>query len=839
MRTPSPRSSSASKHRASAASPVPRSLRGAGEAVLFALVTLAPWPFASNDPPFESALAAGVLLLVALWAAHAVATGRFALRPDVVTVSLSGIALWSAVQLVPLPESVVGVLSPARLEWHRTLVPDTSELLPGEVGATRPTALALSVDPAATRTFLARVLAVLLVYAAARNWLATPAGFRRLAWALTANGVALAVLALGQFFSSAPNVLFWSVRCEGAVFGPFVCRNHYPDYAAVCLGLAVGLMLHRERGRTRGGVPAGLLTPRNVGLAAAVGLMAASIAFSLSRGGILAVVAAGAGALLLSRPWRGRRGRRGNPAALAGAVLVAGGVFAWFGTVRIEQRLATFGSAETADSRTDLWRDAVDLVPRFWTSGTGGGTFVWAEPLVRTGRPTAAVESAHNEYLEAAVEGGVVRFGLTLLLAAGVAVAVARGFARKRERSAGPLILGAWFGLAAVALHAVAEFAVHMPAVALLAATVAGFAMAASDCDFERPPPAARERGWWTVGAGLAVAGLALFVALDARARERVHRLKLAADVTYRDTDSPDRLARRARYLDARVALRPDDPAVLFDAAQGQIDAAVEATLAGAPPGTEPPDRFPAEVVSRHIVPALRFLRAARAVTPIAPKPHTRLALLAEHFERSEPASVHFDRAKRLLPADADLWFTSGKAALRRGDRTSAWADWQKSLALSPRHLGAILLAAQEVLSGGEMREHVLPDEPVILLAATDLLYPDRTARAERQPFLEAVAACGDRSGATGAQLGAVARAHAELDHTEDALRAWQRAVAAAPDEFGIRDGYSRWLEQQERYEDAVPQLEWLRSRTQNGAIQDRLDAARHGLELKRVIEAN
>src|SRR5436853_95849 len=91
------------------AQPLPDRAGAAGEAVLLALALLSPWPFGSVEPPYELALSAGVLLLAALWAAHAALTGRFRFRPDVVSVCLGGLALWSAVQLVPLPEAVVGV----------------------------------------------------------------------------------------------------------------------------------------------------------------------------------------------------------------------------------------------------------------------------------------------------------------------------------------------------------------------------------------------------------------------------------------------------------------------------------------------------------------------------------------------------------------------------------------------------------------------------------------------------------------------------------------------------------------------------------------------------------
>ena len=73
--------------------PAERFVRTTGEAVLIALVVLAPWFFACAEPPFEFALSVGVLLLISLWAAYAALSGQFTLRFDVVTVGLLGITL--------------------------------------------------------------------------------------------------------------------------------------------------------------------------------------------------------------------------------------------------------------------------------------------------------------------------------------------------------------------------------------------------------------------------------------------------------------------------------------------------------------------------------------------------------------------------------------------------------------------------------------------------------------------------------------------------------------------------------------------------------------------------
>jgi O-antigen ligase/tetratricopeptide (TPR) repeat protein len=844
--------------------PAARWTRAAGEAVLLALALLSPWAFGSAEPTYEFLLTAGVLLLAALWAAHAALSGAFHFRPDFVSACLGGLALWSMLQLVPLPAWFVGVVSPAWAEWHRTLLPEQLEVLPGEAGPVpRSGWLPLTVEPSATQTFLARVLGALVVYAAARNWLASRASFVRLGWAATANGVALAVFALGHLMSAPRGTVYWTIPVDGSgAFGPFINRNHYPDYVALCAGLGLGLLLPRRSTSRPPELRDWLLAPQGLLLAGAIALMLSSVPFSLSRGGMLAVLAAVAGTWLLARA--GGRGR-GGLAVLVVVGVVGLALAAWFGTGAVEKRLGTLVSGEAAESRLPLWRDALRLVPGTWLTGTGGGTFASVEPTVRThGGVRTRNAYAHNEYLEALVEGGVVRIGLTAALAVGVLVVVGRGHLRRRDRTVGPWLLGCWFGLAVVAAHAVGEFAVHIPAVAVMTAVVAGFAVALTDPEFA--PPGKREgekrrRGEEepkTVASltpspphaltpsvlSLLVAGAALFAALGARDRDRAERLRVDALRAYWDPERDDNLAARAAFLDRRAAVRPGDPQALTDAAAAHIDLAVLATwtpgagLAGGAAGySAAPDRIPPAVAERHLYTGLRYLREARAANPLTPRAHARLGVYAEYFRSSEPAAVHFARAKRLLPVDPDIWFYSGREALARGDEAAAWADWRQSLAQSSRHLGSILQAARDKLSADEIRTKLLPGDPAVLLAAANTLYPDPAAQAaERRPFLEAIAAA-DRPDLPIERLMIVADALAWLGRPDEAAAVWRRAADAEPDRRDVRDRYAGFLEAEERYEEAVEQLEWLRrEQPRNEAYRDRLDAARHGLKLRQEI---
>ena len=105
---------------------------------------------------------------------------------------------------------------------------------------------------------------MILLFAVVRNNVASPASFRRLSLALVINGSLMSVFALVQFFTSAHNTVYWTYQTQGAVFGPFICRTHFPFYVNVCIGAGIGLLVGRtirrnSRDATRRKVLAGFM----------------------------------------------------------------------------------------------------------------------------------------------------------------------------------------------------------------------------------------------------------------------------------------------------------------------------------------------------------------------------------------------------------------------------------------------------------------------------------------------------------------------------------------------------------------------------------------------------
>lgn len=826
------------------------------------LATISAWPFGCAGTGWEYIAAVTVAVLAGLWAAHAIVTRRFRFRPDLVSGCLAGFILLSVFQLVPLPVGLVRLIAPARAELHTSLVPAQMERLPGEPSAvSRSNFIPLSVDPFATRTFAAKVLAVFVVYAAARNWLANRAAFRRLAWVALANGVALATLALAQFFSSARHLMYWTFDNGVVGYGPFVCRNHFPDFLAPCVGLAVGLMLTRDEKREKERkklqetspdptvldqvidlvtAPVVLLEqPKVLATALAVGFMLVSIPFSLSRGGLLAMMGAIIFTWVLAR-WRNSTagGATGWALTLATAVVLA--VLLWKGTTPIQERFESTFSDRNADDRTPLWKAGAKQWLGFWLAGSGSGTFQWVEPLGRTTEsPGVVYDHAHNEFLEAVVEGGLIRFGLTIVLVGGVLWGVARGYRKLRERSTGGLLLGAWFGLAMLALHAVTDFAIHVPAIALLTAVVAGYAYGiATDTDYStqrrrkdspRPIPSQSKEdnsvAPWLFPALLTIT--AVFAAVDARARYRTERLLVAAQ-RVEVSDSAERFEKRIDYLTQRTRVSPTSSTVWYELAQAHSDAAAAARTS---------DGFPTETVERHILPALRALRTARNLCPLEPRIHARLGVYASFFAESEPPLTHLERAKRLLPSDGDIWFACGAAALRGGDVAAATTNWRRALELNPATLKAIVRSAAG-FPPEQLRDTVLPDDPAVMVAAADELFPGRARTGdERHPFLARALAAVERRNLTLGELNAVAAAGDELDQPTEVKRMWDRAVKENPDDQPIRTAAAGWYERQEFYPEAVAELEWLvRQAADSRDLSDRLRAARHGAKLQQIL---
>ena len=565
------------------------------EATVLSLACLSPWVYGAVHPGFEFLLLAGVALLGALWAARMFVEG-LTWQKCPVALCLMGLFLLGVWQLTPLGKPLLDTLAPATGKLYGQMLPSEAEDLPGAVQPSSvPTRLTLSLYPYATQLFLVRLLAIFLVFAVVRNNLATPAVFRRLSVAVVINGTLLAFFALVQFFSSTPNMVYWTYPSLGSVFGPFINKNHFPYYVNCSIGLGFGLLWSRrwsllnqgteEPAEARANLGRSRRPPRPstaaskpdwvsswlsilqdpVSLWICAGLASWSAAWRFRfRGGMLGLVGAFCCCLLLKIL---------QDKSLARAIgtvtcLVLGaGLASWIGMARIEARLSTLWGGTAIEGRWPMWVEAASIVKDFPIWGTGYGAYEVVNPIYRAPGSYVGVnvDHAHNEYLEVLVEGGVPAL-LLVLLAVGCICWLGWRAVRYRSRPTAGLALGGLFALIAVLIHNVGEFGLHIPAnmllITVISAHLCGLGSRAQPSERAEFPNNSADAHAIRFGrlpsamAALGALGLAAVVCLAGWRGHQIESLRQAAFRTGKTRDAA-KLLQKIALLESACRLAP------------------------------------------------------------------------------------------------------------------------------------------------------------------------------------------------------------------------------------------------------------------------------------------
>jgi O-antigen ligase len=85
--------------------------------------------------------------------------------------------------------------------------------------------------------------------------------------------------------------------------------------------------------------------------------------------------------------------------------------------------------------------------------------------------------AAHNDYLQLAVEGGVLVVGPALLLLLAIGRSIVRGLRAPQEDMTWWIRMGAVAGICGLAVQEISEFSLQIPGVALLFATCLAMAV--------------------------------------------------------------------------------------------------------------------------------------------------------------------------------------------------------------------------------------------------------------------------------------------------------------------------------------------------------------------------
>lgn len=436
-------------------------------------LALAPLPFASNRPWSWSLLSMIVGLLMLTWAAAAwhnrelVAVSARRLWP--LLLMFTAIVSWFVLQASPwTPE-----------QWHHPAWAATAQALGQPVGG------AISIDPALTLTALMRLLSYGGVFWLALQFGRVDAYAWKIVWFIAFTGFLYSIYGLVIEFGNF-NMVLWYERWAYAdsLTSSFINRNSFATYAGLTLLVSMGLTFDEFRR----GAASDMMTLSGFrwlieqlsGRLGLLLLMTSTIGSALlltgSRGGMISFTV---GLVVLSLGFIISPGSRPTAGVIiiAACALLVTGVMALSGEVV----LARFDSTTVdAAGRMTLYRAVFDAILAEPWIGVGYGTFEVSFPMVRdaTIDTPFLLDKAHNSYLEFAFEAGVPAFALMMGLLGGLVALCLHGIWKRRGNRLFPCV-----GVAAAALtasHALVDFSIQIPAVAVVFAALLGVASAQS-----------------------------------------------------------------------------------------------------------------------------------------------------------------------------------------------------------------------------------------------------------------------------------------------------------------------------------------------------------------------
>jgi O-antigen ligase len=374
-------------------------------------------------------------------------------------------------------------VSQARLEWVAPAITESLTALDVRFAASTSASHGLSIDPGQTLRGLAFLVFGTLWIISCAAILRREQAPRTLVRNLVCLGSLLALIGLAQQATFNGKLLwFWEPMFSARnSFGPLVNRNHFAGWMLLVTALAVGWMCGLLTNRDK--TPAKNWRGRIIGLdsmaasrtlltIAAIVLMVCSILWTMSRSGIAAT---GVAMTILTCALAYRSRGRFRATVVVGLVLFAvSGLVAWRGA---DTLVDWYGNTSTLEWRVELWNDTLPALRDFWKTGSGFNTYGTVMLLYPRTDQTVFPQEAHSDYLQLAVEGGLLVGIPVLLLIAALAKEALRRLRQPQDEMTWWIRMGAVAGICGMAVQELTEFSLQIPGVALMFATCVAIAI--------------------------------------------------------------------------------------------------------------------------------------------------------------------------------------------------------------------------------------------------------------------------------------------------------------------------------------------------------------------------
>ena len=403
--------------------------------LLVAALVGAPWAFGAVVPWARMALGLVACLAVFLWAVGSVQQGAL------------------------------------KLVWSPLYIPLAMFLILGlaQYGAR------LTLDKSETRQALVLLAADMAFFFLAVQLFAAYGSVTLRAFGLTVLVLAgsLGLFAILQFVSGARQIYGLLDTPGNMLYGPYVNHNHFAGLIEMLIPVAV-LYIAGRQGRFSFGAWALLVSGATIAVA--------SLLLSGSRGGLLALAAEIVIAATALLAWGARTTERRRLAMAAATAILAGVMlFSWVDPGWVATRLGSVAYAEGpwaewAGFRKSLALDSLRMWRDHPVLGVGLGNFEMAYPRYQSFPSDLWIDYAHNDYVQAVAETGLVGAVLILSALALFLRLAFRGCARSLQSQDDWIRLGAALGCCGLLVHSFLDFNLHIPANAAWFAVLAGIA---------------------------------------------------------------------------------------------------------------------------------------------------------------------------------------------------------------------------------------------------------------------------------------------------------------------------------------------------------------------------
>jgi putative inorganic carbon (HCO3(-)) transporter len=358
-------------------------------------------------------------------------------------------------QILPLPASLIELISPNRLSNHLNL----ASPMPWYY---------LSTDLGQSQISFIKSLGYFCVFLSCLVLIDNEKHIRRLLLVLLLSGTFQAIYGVLEVLSGSGFSLVFDFPINGPATGSFVYKNHFANFLLLCLSAGIGLMVidieinkSQQSRDWRISLISTLLSSKTL-VRLCLAIMVIALVMSRSRMGNVAFFSAIIGVSVFTLLLDRKKSKGLGILIVSMLIIDLFIVSQWFGLDKVQQRLAATSLSQ--EKRDEVVLDSLPIVKNHPIIGTGAGSYYSVFPGYKKSIINSFYDHAHNDYLQMLIEYGVLGFvflGLLVLFSFIKAITALKKNASPISKGTAFACLLAFLGML---IHISVDFPLQAPA---------------------------------------------------------------------------------------------------------------------------------------------------------------------------------------------------------------------------------------------------------------------------------------------------------------------------------------------------------------------------------------